>query len=373
MSSLTPTPVQLQGAATLPQLADPTTYRACVVDLNQSEAERTYWIEVFRSHWPSMLEDALTEALDRGENVSKIQEQIDRVRERFLVYLKELSEDPARDECLTILDICVIREALLREVGIEDPYRLSKERENKVAMAVLPSLLEQLDQMDERARLVQLAQGVFAGNIFDMGANHTRSLFTNGQSVDFRDIRDKLKPRPWLIDDLDLWITRLTEGKPHQGAIAFVDNAGCDVVLGMLPLVRELLSRQTPVIISANTYPSLNDITHEELTVLIAEIASWDPVIGSAVADGRLTLIASGNGLPLIDLTRVSEELALAATKQPIDLVIIEGMGRAMESNLDATFNCDVLKVAMMKDRNVAALLGGTLFDLMFRFEPVAT
>jgi hypothetical protein len=43
------------------------------------------------------------------------------------------------------------------------------------------------------------------------------------------------------------------------------DNAGTDVVLGMVPLVRELLRRGTNVVLSANSTPALNDITHPEL------------------------------------------------------------------------------------------------------------
>ncbi len=43
------------------------------------------------------------------------------------------------------------------------------------------------------------------------------------------------------------------------------DNAGTDVVLGMVPLARELLRRGTNVVLSANSTPALNDITHPEL------------------------------------------------------------------------------------------------------------
>lgn len=35
--------------------------------------------------------------------------------------------------------------------------------------------------------------------------------------------------------------------RPHKRALLFVDNSGADVVLGMLPLARELLRRGTEV------------------------------------------------------------------------------------------------------------------------------
>lgn len=57
------------------------------------------------------------------------------------------------------------------------------------------------------------------------------------------------------VDDFDAfrarWIGKGGEGaplpKPHKRALLFVDNSGADVVLGMLPLARELLRRGTEV------------------------------------------------------------------------------------------------------------------------------
>ena len=149
----------------------------------------------------------------------------------------------------------------------------------------------------------------------------------------------------------------------------FVDNAGCDVILGMIPLARQLLRRGTQVLLTANTSPSLNDVTHDELAVLIDRIARQDATIRDALADGRLELVPSGNNVPLIDLAKVSPRLAEAVVRRRIDLIILEGMGRAIESNLDATFNCDTVKLAMIKDPGVAGMLGGELYDLVFRFD----
>ena len=44
-------------------------------------------------------------------------------------------------------------------------------------------------------------------------------------------------------------------------------------------------------------------------------------------------------------------------------------MGRGLESNFDAIFSCDVLKVAMIKDSLVAKRHGGNVFDIVCRFE----
>lgn len=54
------------------------------------------------------------------------------------------------------------------------------------------------------------------------------------------------------MDDFDAFKERMGFGdkKPgfrHKRALLFVDNSGADVVLGMLPLARELLRRGTEV------------------------------------------------------------------------------------------------------------------------------
>jgi len=158
-------------------------------------------------------------------------------------------------------------------------------------------------------------------------------------------------------------------GEPHRAAILFVDNAGPDVVLGMVPLARLLLKRGTRVILTANSEASLNDVTHAELVDLIDQVAAFDGPIAEAKESGQLQMIPSGNGAPLVDLSRLSPELVEAARREPVDLVMIEGMGRAMESNFYAELTCEVLKVAMIKDQGVADSFGAALFDLMFKYE----
>jgi hypothetical protein len=54
------------------------------------------------------------------------------------------------------------------------------------------------------------------------------------------------------VDDFDVFKERMLGSgdktpAPHRRALLFVDNAGADVVLGMLPLARELLRRGTEV------------------------------------------------------------------------------------------------------------------------------
>jgi type II pantothenate kinase len=354
----------------LPLLADVASYRACTWDLLKQTHKRAYWLDLFRWHFPKLVEEALSDAADRGHDVADTTLRITRAKRDFEAYLDALAAQPDRFGAMDILEICYARERVLREHNFDDPYRLAKRRANESAMPMLQPLLAALDAMDERTRLDALTRGVFAGNIFDLGATKTVELYKGGSKVDFHSVLAKLKPRPWLIDGFDAWIARLTTGVRHRCALLFIDNAGCDILLGMIPLARELLRRGSGVVLTSNTYPSLNDVTHAELSEMIRSIAKWDTTTRDALASGQLELVPSGNGAPLIDLSRVSPELVEATNRRGVDLVILEGMGRGVESNLLAQLTCDTLKIALIKDEGVAESLGGSLYDPVLRFDP---
>jgi type II pantothenate kinase len=63
------------------------------------------------------------------------------------------------------------------------------------------------------------------------------------------------------------------------------------------------------------------------LTTIIRQIQ--DETITKAFEKEELQVVATGSGAPCLDLTRISEEVALAC--QDVDLVMIEGMGRAIQ------------------------------------------
>ena len=81
-----------------------------------------------------------------------------------------------------------------------------------------------------------------------------------------------------------------------------------------------------------------------------------------------IELVGTGTGEPLIDLSAVSVNLNTAA--EGADLIVLEGMGRGIESNLDAQFTCDALHLAMIKDIAVADRHGGKIYDVVCRFRP---
>ena len=82
-----------------------------------------------------------------------------------------------------------------------------------------------------------------------------------------------------------LFIQQLLTGK-YSHAVVFVDNAGADVVLGMVPLARVLLSLGCRVTMAANSRPVLNDITCTELQALLRSVARVDRTMASALQSG---------------------------------------------------------------------------------------
>lgn len=53
-----------------------------------------------------------------------------------------------------------------------------------------------------------------------------------------------------------------------------------------------------------------------------------------------------------------------------VDLVIFEGMGRALHTNLNVKLSVDCLKLAVIKNEWLANRLGGKKFSVLCQFEP---
>jgi type II pantothenate kinase len=253
------------------------------------------------------------------------------------------------------------RESLLRKHGFLDAFVDLKARENQKMLPILPAVCAEIDSLSGSAQLLALIQGVFAGNIFDMGADATAKKFL-GHSPDFFNTRATLPIRPWLIDDYDRLEDRLLRGTKHHKAVFFIDNAGSDFLLGALPLIRWLAMRGTAVVIAANEKPTLNDMTAADVREIWPEVIAIEP----SFAKLPIEIVSTGTGEPGIDLIKVSEELNRATADA--DLVILEGMGRGMETNLDAAFSCDALNIAMIKDAMIASRVKGKLYDVVCRF-----
>lgn len=123
----------------------------------------------------------------------------------------------------------------------------------------------------------------------------------------FQDTRDTLADRPWCVDDLDAALDRIcSENNPIKKAVIFCDNAGSDVILGILPFARELTKWGTNVMIAANGVAAINDVTAEELRQWIAKAAVEDRPLSRAVRDKKLIVVSTGTDNCVIDLRKVT-------------------------------------------------------------------
>ncbi len=347
----------------LPLIADLAGYRPCIQNLlTDGEDVREYWLSLFERHL-EVLGD-----LPVGDGRLQDQPIWGAFCRDYLAGLEDIRREPGRRGRLTVLELTLYREEQFAAHGIVDPFIELKRRETDLAVGQFRAVLEDLDAAPWALRIELLARGLMAGNLFDMGSKAAVDAFSE-RDFDFFAARDDVRRRPWPVDNLDEWVYLWDGTTPaYRQALFFVDNAGPDIVLGGLPLARELALRGTRVVLAANSQPALNDITAAELQPLLGSCRRLDDRLDGLVRDGLISVVASGCGAPLIDLGDVSAGCAAAAAES--DLLIIEGMGRAIESNYDAPFTVDAVKLALIKDKMVARVLGVELFSPVFRFEP---
>lgn len=348
--------------AVLPSLRDPASYSPHFIDTRHDAASLAHWISVFHKQAPRLIACG-AESLGGGKEAIRIATV---AAETFLERARALAGQP---NAPTLLALCELREATLRECGLADPYAPLKRDANQRALSALPALLRDLDAYADSDRVLALVQGFFAGNLFDVGAVQLDEELLAGR-MDFATAlgqlrQRRLSKRPWFHDDFDALAHDLVAG--FAQSLIFVDNAGADVVLGALPFARELLRRGGRVALAANATPALNDVTYPELEELLQAAADTDAVIARGLQAGELLALSSGGSLPLLDLRHISEDAAAYAAT--CDLIVLEGMGRALESNFDAEFRCAALKIAVVKDPQVAAHLGAELYDLVCRYD----
>ncbi|XP_031118820.1 damage-control phosphatase At2g17340-like [Ipomoea triloba] len=355
-----------------PQLPTPieTNYRACTIPYrfpsdNPRKATPTEiaWIDLFLNSIPSFRKRA-----ESDDSVTDAPSRADKFAQRYAEILEDLKRDPESHggppDCILL---CRLREQVLREVGFRDIFKKVKDEENAKAISLFEHVIGLNDAIVHEAKRVEnLARGIFAGNIFDLGSAQLAEVFSK-DGMSFLASCQNLVPRPWVIDDLDAFILKWGRNCWRK-AVIFVDNSGADIILGILPFARELLRRGTQVVLAANDLPSINDVTYTELVDIISKLKDEHGEL-AGVDTSNLLIANSGNDLPVIDLSRISQELAYLASDA--DIVILEGMGRGIETNLYAQFKCDSLKIGMVKHQEVAQFLGGRLYDCVFKYNEV--
>jgi type II pantothenate kinase len=345
-------------------LKHPDDYLVSDWDIGADPWDRAHWIGLFVS-FPRWIEPLLRQ--DPEQAGRDFETRWAEFLTEWDAGLAEIREQADAGVRLMTVDLTSFRNRKLRKYGWLDPYRQIKARENALAVELYPSVVRRIDAAAPSDRWELLIRGVFAGNIFDMGSAKTIEMYHKGQ-LDFNTTLERAPRRPWFIDHADALIPRLAARACYRQALIFVDNAGADIGLGVIPLAREMARAGTRVVLAANDSPTLNDITVTELRPLLAQLADHDPTLARLCRDGLIAAVGSGGDIPLIDLGQVSDECNAEAARS--DLLVLEGMGRGVESNWDREFTCDVWRVALLKDEAVVRHHGAAMFDAVCRFQP---
>ena len=346
-------------------LKDPEGYDAQDWDLSSDGEAWEYWLDLFANHFEITLAHALERYGPRAEK------QIKPARQEFAATIASLRDGATEltDGKLNVMALCRLREAALRNHHLNDPFGHIKARENESAIELYPQIVRKQHALDGPSRWLRLVECAFAGNIFDLGSGPTMHLAD--APTDFLAAVENIRPRPWLVDDFDrLWQDVASAPPMKWGkAVVLIDNAGSDFILGVMPLVREMALEGTQIVLAANELPSLNDMTADETVEIVQRLASVDVDLAALVDAGMFEVASTGNDIPLIDLSDVSDELNESAADA--ELVILEGMGRSIESNFDTEFEVDCLRLALLKDAMVAKRIGGELYDCVCKYTPV--
>ncbi|XP_055531557.1 4'-phosphopantetheine phosphatase [Wyeomyia smithii] len=342
-------------------------YNPDTLNLLQDSEAKDYWFQCFiRLVWKFEQQAAKSQSSDPTA--------VDRAaqfRKHYLEQLEQLKDDDrsSNREPLAIRNLLELNEASLRLYGFDDPWKEQKRIENEASIKKLSSRLQRLDELEDTvARWTEIIKGVLAGNMFDWGAQAVSQILESDKNFGLEEALQRIQQRPWLIDCLDQWLDRL-QGPAHKCVTIFTDNSGIDIVLGIMPLARELLLRHTKVLLCANIKPALNDITFDELKEVVSKCCAECKVIRDAYETGMLKILGNEQNGPCLDFRLITHELCGAILES--DLLIIVGMARALHTNLNAKFTCETLKLAVVKNEWLAKRLGGNTFSVICKYENV--
>jgi type II pantothenate kinase len=115
----------------------------------------------------------------------------------------------------------------------------------------------------------------------------------------------------------------------------------------------------------------------------VAGAAAVDPALAAYVQSGQLVCLPSGQQSTLLDLSQSGSELngwvqmELKSTPKEEWLVVLDGMGRSLESNWQAgqyfKEGIDVLSLAMIKSEINAQRLEAEVYDCVVRLHGAET
>uniref|UniRef100_A0A1I7TB03 4'-phosphopantetheine phosphatase n=1 Tax=Caenorhabditis tropicalis TaxID=1561998 RepID=A0A1I7TB03_9PELO len=339
------------------------------IDFNNDDEARNFWIEILDKTITDMTKFAIASQKNYPEQAAVV----DRAKEfetDFVKTMDTIKEHHVAYGNSNARNLLEVREQILQEKGFDDIYVQKKHEENCTAIAELPRVLALIDELkqrgDEKHVFEYVCRGLLAGNVFDWGAKEVVKMMNSENGLSFHSAIEHVEQRPWLFDGFESFYEK---HKEYKSVLIFVDNSGFDYILGIIPFARELLRNGSKVIICANSSPALNDLTYREMVKWAPELKEADEDLAKFIDSEQMMFVQSGQESPCLDARRVHQDLNDTVEKYQTDLVVIEGMGRALHTNFNVQFKVDSLKAAVIKTQWLADRLGGKMFSVVFKHE----
>lgn len=237
-----------------PKLANAETYTPDTLILKDA-AEQRYWIDILERNVASVLRILHNEAETKEENTR----QFEMFSKNYRAHLAKLRESPHIYGHLSVRALLNLKEQCLHEVGFKDLFCREKKKDVELSLQLFPQIIAQINQITcFKDKVRKLVENVWAGNMFDWGSMHIMDLLQSNQ-LTFENALKKISVPP-RINQIDQFIARL-ETKKYEKVVIFADNSGADFVLGIIPFARFLLEQGSVVVLAANSFPAINDIT----------------------------------------------------------------------------------------------------------------
>jgi uncharacterized protein with ATP-grasp and redox domains len=247
-----------------PKLEDLDKYNPDTLKLTDPTAQK-YWIDVLERNLHILVKLArewTSDSENDGQNQDDVQSRASSFDTLFRSHLTRLRDQPNMYGALTVRSLLNLREQCLHELGFPDIFSKAKVAENKSALQLLPGLLKKVDSLQSLEDKIELLiDNILAGNMFDWGSSQIVEMIKDGE-LTFEAAKEKIN-KPDKFNHTRKFIERIiSKNKPPlKKAVVFVDNSGADIVLGVIPFARFLVSIGMDVILAVNSFPAINDIT----------------------------------------------------------------------------------------------------------------
>ncbi|KAK9873111.1 hypothetical protein WA026_020842 [Henosepilachna vigintioctopunctata] len=205
----------------------------------------------------------------------RAEEKAKKSYQSFHMLTEKLKDNPHLLNPLNVRTLLEFDEDNLRDNNFKDDWYHQKQKKTNLAFQQFLSRLKYIDSIESfHDRWLEVIRRVLAGNVFDWGSKAVSDILDGNPGFDLNNSLGIIQPRLSFKDNFDSFVDKI-KTFPYEEVVIFVDNAGIDFVLVIIPLTRELLKLDTKVILVGNSMPALNDVTYKEMKSYIDEASHY--------------------------------------------------------------------------------------------------